>query len=118
MAYQNQPEHVYATIDDKKKNEPKVHEYEHLQRGKNITERVPERLQMASPEQTRPEKRSCRRPPWWGWLIIVLVAVLLCVMVTLLVLFLQRKYSTTNIIINHVSLKYFKTLKITVFVEV
>ena len=90
MTHQNQPDLTYANIDKTRKG-PTAHEYQHLQRGKTMSDRVPERLQMAGPEPKRSQKKSCRCPPWWGWLIIVLGIVLICVMATLLVFYLISK---------------------------
>ena len=117
MSYQNQEEHVYDSIENshddhishyqssdptanqdsktkksrKNKKPEDHHAYEHLRRDGRKKQRAPERLEMADSEGNNQKTRSCKLPPWWGWLIIVIGIGILCVLATLLVVFLQSK---------------------------
>ena len=109
MSHQNQEDHVYNYIEhshddhishfksseptenqgSKNKKPRKIqkpaddHSYEHLRRDGRKKQRAPERLEMAQSEVNNQQTRSCKMPPWWGWLIIVIGIGILCVMATL-----------------------------------
>ena len=104
MAYQNQSDKEYATIDDVAKDDGSYN-YLHISdvspRSDSITHNTQEQYQedvhhyqplRKGPAREGPIQKSHKKAsllPWWGWLLTAIGISLLCVMATLLVVFLK-----------------------------
>ena len=83
MAYENEIGNVDTAFHTG--NEVDEHKYEELERPSQTRER------MEMEANDGHNNKSCRMPPWWGWLIIVIGLLILCAVIVSTVVFLTSK---------------------------